>query len=176
MSLLPVNASDLERKLEQSTQQETSLEQRLTTLINIDRIPDRFLDVLAIQLSIDYWRYEWTPSLKRARLKQAFEQHKKKGTPYAIKAALSPFGYAVTLVEWWQTEPKGIPGTFYLELDLVGRALDESLFKEVNRLVDETKPATRSLSRLSITTNPLLTLKNIVAHQSAYISVSEPKP
>ena len=176
MSLLPVNATDLERKLEQSTQQETQLEQRLTTLINIDRIPDGFLDVLAIQLSIDYWRYDWMPSLKRARLKQAFEQHKKKGTPYAIKAALSPFGYAVTLVEWWQTEPKGIPGTFYLELDLVGRALDESLFKEVNRLVDETKPASRRLSRLSITTNPLLTLKNIVAHQSAYISVSEPKP
>lgn len=176
MSLLPVNATELERKLELSTQQESSLEQRLATLINIDRIPDRFLDVLAIQLSIDYWRYEWTPSLKRARLKQAFEQHKKKGTPYAIKAALSPFGYAVTLVEWWQTEPKGIPGTFSLELDLVGRALDESLFKEVNRLVDETKPASRRLSRLSITTNPLLTLKNIVAHQSAYISVSEPKP
>lgn len=176
MSILPINASDLERKLEQSTKQETSLEQRLTTLINIDRIPDGFLDVLAIQLSIDYWRYDWTPSLKRARLKKAFEQHKKKGTPYAIKAALSPFGYAVTLVEWWQTEPKGIPSTFYLELDLVGRALDESLFKEVNRLVDETKPASRRLSRLSITTNPLLTLKNIVAHQSAYISVSEPKP
>ena len=175
MSLLPVNATDLERKLEQSTQQETLLEQRLTTLINIDRIPDRFLDVLAIQFSIDYWRYDWTPSLKRARLKQAFEQHKKKGTPYSIKSALKPFGYEVTMVEWWQTEPKGIPGTFYLELDLVGRVLDESLFKEVNRLVDETKPASRRLSRLTITANPLLSLKNIVAHQSALTSMSEPK-
>jgi P2-related tail formation protein len=89
---------------------------------------------------------------------------------------LIPFGYEVTLVEWWQMEPKGIPGTFYLELDLVGRPLDESLFKEVNRLVDETKPASRRLSRLTISANPLLSFKNIVAHQSAYTSVSEPKP
>ncbi len=175
MSLLPINATYLERKLEQTTEQETSLEHRLTTLINIDHIPDHFLDVLAFQFSIDYWRYDWVPTLKRSRLKQAFEQHKKKGTPYAIKAALAPFGYEVSLVEWWQTEPKGIPGTFSLELDLIGRVLDESLFKEVNRLVGETKPASRRLSRLSITANPLLSLKNIVAHQSALTSTSEPK-
>ena len=173
--LLPANATDIELKLSDSRKTETDLEQRLNVLINIDSVPDQFLNYLAIQHSVDYWRNEWSPSLKRAVLKQSFNRHKMKGTPAAIKKALEPFGYATKLVEWWQTNPEGTPGTFYLELDLIGKELNEEVYKEVNRLVRENKPASRHLSNLQITTNPILTICNIFVHQTAFTFSSEPK-
>ena len=87
-SFLPANATDIETKLSDSRKTEIELEQRLNVLINIDSVPDQFLNYLAIQHSVDYWRNEWSPSLKRAVLKQSFNRHKMKGTPSAIKKAL----------------------------------------------------------------------------------------
>lgn len=165
--LLPANATDLERKLAEARQSESHLEKRLNVLINIDSVPDQFLNYLAIQHSVDYWRDDWSPSLKRSVLKQSFARHKIKGTPAAIKKALEPFGYMPTLVEWWQTNPQGRPGTFYLELDLTGKALSEEVYKEVNRLVEENKPASRHLSNLQITSNPILTIRTAIALQDA---------
>ena len=78
-------------------------------------------------------------------------------------------------MEWWQTNPQGKPGTFYLELDLIGKELNEEVYKEVNRLVRENKPASRHLSNLQITTNPILTICNILVHQTAFTFSSEPK-
>lgn len=175
-TLLPPNSTELEYKLETAKSAETNLERRLNSMINVDSIPDVFLDFLAVQLSVDYWRFDWVPSLKRSRLKQAFDQHRKKGTPYAIKKALEPFGYAVKLVEWWQTNPVGIPGTFYLELDLVGKELTEETYKEVNRLIDETKPASRRISSVNITSNPVLNMGNIIAMQDSIIFDCNPGP
>ncbi|MCB8769411.1 phage tail protein I [Acinetobacter soli] len=173
--LLPANATDIEIKLSDSRKTEIELEQRLNVLINIDSVSDQFLNYLAIQHSVDYWRNEWSPSLKRTVLKQSFNRHKMKGTPAAIKKALEPFGYTTTLVEWWQTNPQGKPGTFYLELDLIGKELNEEVYKEVNRLVRENKPASRHLSNLQITTNPILAICNILVHQTAFTFSSEPK-
>lgn len=165
--LLPPNSTELERNLAKARSEEIELEKRLNVLINIDSAPDQFLNFLAIQHSVDYWRDDWSPSLKRAILKQSFSRHKIKGTPASIKKSLEPFGYTPKLVEWWQTTPQGVPGTFYLELDLVGKELSEEVYKEVNRLVEENKPASRHLSNLQITSNPILTIRTAIVYQDA---------
>lgn len=165
--LLPANTTQLEAYASKTKKKEVDLNVRLNTLINSDHIPDGFLNFLAIQHSVDYWSDFWSPSLKRAVIKQAFDAHKIKGTPAAIKNALKPFGYEVNLVEWFETSPQGQPGTFYLEIELIGKGLSEEVNKEVNRLVDENKPVSRHLSSLKFTSNPILSIKTAVCMQDA---------
>lgn len=153
--LLPSNSTELEYNLAETLSNTFKIEPRLNVLINIDSVPDQFLNFLAIQYSVDYWRDDWTPSLKRAILKQSFNRHKIKGTRKAILNALEPFGYESKITEWWQTVPQGIPGTFYLEIDLNGRELSEEVYKEVDRLISENKPASRPLTNLTINVQPV---------------------
>ena len=167
--LLPVNATNFEINLAEARSKEVEAEHRLNVMANSELIPEQFLNFLAIQNSVDYWRDQWVPSLKRSVIQNAFKAHKMKGTPAAIKSALAPFGYNVTLVEWWETVPEGKPGTFYLEVEVIGQGLSEEVNKEVNRLVSENKPASRHLSNLQFTSNPILGLRAAIGMQDAMI-------
>ena len=71
--------------------------------------------------------------------------------------------------------PNLIPGTFNLELDLIGKSLNQEVYNEINRLVSDAKAASRHLTNLTITTNPILTIRNILVHQTAFTFSSEPK-
>ncbi len=50
--------------------------------------------------------HNWQEELKRKVIKESRDLHRLKGTPAAIKKALEPFGYEVTLVEWFKAEPE----------------------------------------------------------------------
>ncbi|WP_180183689.1 phage tail protein I [Acinetobacter sp. YH01020] len=165
--LLPVNSTKLERNVSETNRTELDVESRLSCLINTDTQPEAFLNFSAIQHSVDYWRDDWSPSLKRTVIKKSFSAHKIKGTPASIKNALEPFGYVVEIVEWFHTEPKGTPGTFYLEIDVVGQGLSEEVNKEVIRLVSENKSGSRHLSNLQFTSNPILMIRSAIAMQDA---------
>ena len=173
-SLLPPNASKLERKIAQVGKSAFDLP-TIRVIRDIDAIPSQFLPFIAWQRSVDYWDENWQDSLKRKAIQDSKQQHKLKGTAAAIKRALEPFGYEVKLIEWFQVEPNLTPGTFNLELDLVGKSLNQEVYYEVNRLVSDAKAASRHLTNLTITTNPILTIRNILVHQTAFTFSSEPK-
>lgn len=173
-SLLPPNASKLERKIAQVGKSAFDLP-TIRVIRDIDAIPSQFLPFIAWQRSVDYWDENWQDSLKRKVIQDSKQQHKLKGTAAAIKRALEPFGYEVKLIEWFQVEPNLTPGTFNLELDLVGKSLNQEVYYEVNRLVSDAKAASRHLTNLTITTNPILTIRNILVHQTAFTFSSEPK-
>lgn len=63
--------------------------------------------------------------------------------------------------------PPGKPGTFALELDLVGKELSEETYHEVNRLVEDSKAATRHVSNVQISSNPVLYINTAIALQDA---------
>lgn len=165
--LLPANATDLERNLADARSKEPLLENRLSRLINIDAAPDNFQNSLAIQHSVDYWLDEWGSELKRSVLKQSYFRHRIKGTPAAVKKSLEPFGYVPTITEWFDVNPQMIPGTFRLEIDLGGKALSEEVYKEVNRLVNENKPASRHMAGLQFTSTLVVPVRVAVVHQDA---------
>ena len=173
-SLLPPNASKLERKIAQVGKSAFDLP-TIRVIRDIDAIPSQFLPFIAWQRSVDYWDENWQDSLKRKVIQDSKQQHKLKGTAAAIKRALEPFGYEVKLIEWFQIEPNLTPGTFNLELDLVGKSLNQEVYYEVNRLISDAKAASRHLTNLTITTNPILTIRNILVHQTAFTFSSEPK-
>ena len=63
------------------------------------------------------------------------------------------FGYEVNIIEWFEVEPNLVPGTFKLEIDLIGKPLNSDTTAEINRLVGETKAASRHVTDIQFTTN-----------------------
>ena len=173
-SLLPPNSTDLERKFAEAGKDAFDLPS-IRIIKDIDQVPAQFLPFIAWQKSVDYWDENWQDSLKRSVIKNSREQHRIKGSAAAIKRALEPFGYEVKLIEWFQAVPNLIPGTFNLELDLIGKSLNAETYSEINRLVSESKAASRHLANLTVTINPILTIRNLIVHQTALTYISEPR-
>jgi len=173
-SLLPPNATELERKLAEVGRDAFDLPS-IRVIKDIDHVPARYLPFIAYQKSVDYWDDNWQDSLKRKVIKESKQQHRIKGTAAAVKRALEPFGYEVKLIEWFQAEPNLTPGTFNLELNLIGKSLTSEVYREINRLVFESKSAARHLANLTVTANPVLNIKNILVHQTALTYSSFPR-
>ena len=173
-SLLPPNSTDLERKLAEVGADAFDLPS-IRIIKDIDHVPSQFLPFIAWQKSVDYWDENWQEALKRKVIKESRDLHRLKGTPAAIKKALEPFGYEVTLIEWFKAEPHLVPGTFNLELNVIGKSLNAETYSEINRLVSESKAASRHLANLTVTINPILTIRNLIVHQTALTYTSEPR-
>ena len=88
-SLLPPNASELERKITQVGKAAFDLP-TIRVVKDIDDAPSQFLPFIAWQRSVDYWDESWQDSLKRNVIKNSREQHRIKGTAASIKRALEP--------------------------------------------------------------------------------------
>ena len=173
-SLLPPNSTDLERKLAEAGKDAFDLPS-IRIIKDIDQVPSQFLPFIAWQKSVDYWDENWQEALKRKVIKESRALHRLKGTPAAIKRALEPFGYEVTLIEWFKAEPNLVQGTFNLELNVIGKSLNAETYSEINRLVSESKAASRHLANLTVTINPILTIRNLIVHQTALTYTSEPR-
>ena len=173
-SLLPPNSTDLERKFAEAGKDAFD-SPSIRIIKDIDHVPSQFLPFIAWQRSVDYWDENWQDTLKRNVIKNSREQHRIKGTAAAIKRALEPFGYEVKLIEWFQAVPNLIPGTFNLELNIIGKSLNAETYAEINRLVYESKAASRHLANLTVTINPILTIRNLIVHQTALTYISEPR-
>lgn len=142
-SLLPPNASALERALEDASARLADIPVPLRQLWNPTTCPADLLPWLAWALSIDSWSSSWPESVKRERVRQAIAIQRRKGTAQSVRRVIESFGGAVAIREWWQKDPLGDPYTFDLVLTLgggstpVNAAFVDAVIAEVSR----TKPA-----------------------------------
>jgi phage tail P2-like protein len=90
-SLLPSNASEFELAIEQCLT--TDMDSPIRTLWNPLECPLDLLWVLAIVFALDEWDDDWTESVKRTSLAEAFSVHQKKGSVWSIRRILSNAGY-----------------------------------------------------------------------------------
>lgn len=109
---------------------------------SIDKLTSSQLDHIAVQYDLDVWRDSWPVTLKRSILKVAISIKRKVGTVGAVKEALASIGSAATIVEWWQTEPKGEPHTFtiYATQSEIEGTIDEEMQKDLMAMIDDAKP------------------------------------
>lgn len=109
---------------------------------SIDMLPSAVLDHLAVSWDATVWRDSWPVELKRSVLKTTISEKRKKGTVKAVKDALASISSAASIVEWWQTEPKGTPHTFTIyatQADIEG-TIDAEMQEDVIALIDDAKP------------------------------------
>lgn len=145
MSILPPNATQLERALEELTGQRIDgIAVPLRDLWSAEHCPEDLLPWLAWALSIDQWDAAWPLHIRRARVASAIAIQRIKGTAKSVIDVVASFGGNVVLREWWQTTPPGDPHTFSLNVALGGQgenvpsaAFIEAVIAEVAR----TKPA-----------------------------------
>ena len=108
----------------------------------IDSLSGAQLDHLAVQYDVTPWRESWPDIMKRSVIKATYMTLCKRGTVEAVKTAVSALGSAVNIVEWWQTEPKGVPHTFAVvaTLGAYDGVLSSDLQNDLISLIDNAKP------------------------------------
>jgi phage tail P2-like protein len=149
LSLLPRSATDLAKAFD-------ILEERLFELpvemITKDpwSVSESLLDHLAWEYSVDAWDTDWPVELKRKIISTSSVVHQYKGTPYAVKEAMSVFGVELELIEWWQDGGSGVPGTFrvraYVSNPVEGEdALlsDAALISAMQKVINASAPVSR---------------------------------
>ena len=149
-SLLPRNASDLERQAAQALTQIQRVPVPLRQLWNPDTCPAELLPYLAWSLSVDRWDSKWLEGTKRAAIRASYVIHSRKGTIGALRRVVEPLGYLIEIVEWWQTVPEGVPGTFALKVGVLDTGITEEMYQELTFLIDDAKPVSRHLTGLAI--------------------------
>lgn len=146
--LLPSNSMPLERAIAAAARHDAAL--RIRTLYNPATCPVEVLPFLAWAWSVDRWDDTWPEATKRAACANSFYVHKRKGTIAAIRSVVEPFGYLLRVVEWWQLEPNGVPGTFALEIGVQNTGITELMYEELTLLIDDAKPVSRQMIGLDI--------------------------
>ena len=147
-SLLPLNSTQFERAIEAALTEKTEIP--LRTLYNPDTCPTHLLPWLAWTWSVDRWDNKWSEAVKRSAIRSAFYVHAHKGTIGALRRVVEPLGYLIEVLEWWQTTPSGVPGTFALKVGVLETGITEEMYLELERLIDDAKPVSRQLSGLAI--------------------------
>lgn len=99
-SLLPANATDLERGIEAATARVSDVPVPLRDTWNPDTCPPALLPWLSWAFSVDQWDANWTDDVKRAVIRSSAEVHRRKGTVGAVRAVFTALGFGdVTIVE-----------------------------------------------------------------------------
>lgn len=141
MSLLPPNATNLERAAELlAVARLSDIDVPLKSLWSAQDCPEELLPWLAWALSIDSWSSTWPISVRRARVANAIGIQRSKGTTKSVNDVVASFGGAVALREWFELDPPGDPHTFQLQLSLGGGVPSDNLIDAVIAEVRRTKP------------------------------------
>lgn len=111
-SLLPPNASALDRKTETVMAGIEEIPMAIRDIFSAESCPADFLPFLAWAMSVDYWNEDWSDTVKRRVIAGSFAWHRIKGTEGAVRQALASLGATVDITEWWQMDPPGVPHTF----------------------------------------------------------------
>ena len=92
-TLLPPNASELERAMESVTARLGQVPLPIRALWDADTCPAHLLPWLAWAFSVDEWDPDWPEAAKRASIRDAARIQRHKGTVWAIRRVLANAGY-----------------------------------------------------------------------------------
>lgn len=142
-SLLPPNATDEERAIEDAMRAGIDLSQ-VGSLWNPATCPVAILPYLAWGLAISHWDAAWSEAEKRAAIADAIPFHRRKGTRAAVREVLDRFEPLLQIIEWWQMSPRGTPHTFEVRApsgDIPASFLTSETAAAIIRDVAAAKPA-----------------------------------
>ncbi|MCG7560775.1 phage tail protein I [Pseudoalteromonas sp. McH1-42] len=171
-SLLPNQASKLERALDNAASRITQVPVSLSQLWDPWHCPVHFLPWLADGLSVDSWDNLWPEHIQRQVIADSVPNHRIKGTAGAVKQSLRSLNASVELQEWWQTG--GAPHSAELlalahdNLDPQGDTLlTPKLQAQLWQTVAATKPCRSQIQfRVGVAQSAECSLSNMAASHS----------
>ncbi|WGA02990.1 phage tail protein I [Enterobacter ludwigii] len=146
--LLPTGSTDLELRAEQASAEVSAVNVPISTLWDADTCPPQLLPYLAWAFSVERWDDTWDEATKRSIIKGSYMLHRRKGTISALRQAVEPLGYLISVTEWWQNNKT--PGTFEMEVATLDTGITPEMYTELERVIDDAKPCSRHLTMLTI--------------------------
>lgn len=122
MSLLPPNATKLERALEAGAARISDVSAPIDTLVDPLKIAAEALPWLAYGLSVDFWETGWSEAMKRRTVAESIAQHKIKGTRSSVDHVLARIDTLARVIEAAEDPQRLAPHTFEVDLPLVATA------------------------------------------------------
>lgn len=114
----------------------------------IDGLPERILDVLAVELHTPYYSEDLSMDQKREIIRRTLLWHLTAGTPSAMRELISIVIKEGDIVEWPDfTDPPYTPGTFDI---LTGVQLTERIVETFIAIIERVKNERSHLRRLHI--------------------------
>lgn len=169
MSLLPPNATRLERALEAGAARLGDVSAPIDTLVDPATIAASALPWLAYGLSVDFWDTAWSEAMKRRTVAESIAQHRIKGTRASVEHVLARIDRLATVLEAHEDAPRLAPHTFEVHLPLVtapgsagGARAQAAIVDDIIAQVGTVKPL-----REHLTVVQSLTLAGGVALQGA---------
>ena len=147
---MATGSSVLEQRAAEACAVISDLSVPLRDLWNPWRCPVKFLPYLAWAFSVDRWEETWSETEKRQAVSDAFWIHQRKGTVAAVRRVIETLGYSMTLQEWWEVADPA--GTFRLEFELNDIGITETMIKELERIIGDTKPVSRHMTQITLAT------------------------
>lgn len=147
-SLLPPNATRLERGLEAGLAPIATVERPIELLWDPATIPLNWLPWLAYSLSVDSWDPDWPEATKRQAVAESIALHRLKGTRASVEMILRRLDTMLEVVEWHEADWDAAPHTFDVLLPLVtapgtapgGERASAGFAEKVIREVAKVKP------------------------------------
>jgi len=93
-SLLPPNATALERRIEQVSADLVAATAPLDDLWDAQRMPAHMLPWLGWATGVDHWSADWSEQVKRDAIDEAIPIRRKRGTVWAVRRALEALGFS----------------------------------------------------------------------------------
>ncbi|MEQ6855320.1 phage tail protein I [Lysinibacillus capsici] len=107
----------------------------LYDLVNIDKLPELLLDVIAYEKHVDFYDNQLTIEQKRELIKSSISWHRKKGTRWAVERVVSIVYPNANVYEWFEYD--GHKYRFKIEVDEPFIASKD--MKRLRELVEATK-------------------------------------
>lgn len=163
MTLLPPNATPLERALEAGVARISTIDTPIDKLLDPERIAARWLPWLAWGLSVDAWDSAWSEATKRRAVAESIALHRMKGTRASVDLVLSRIDGLARVIEWHEDRERLPPHAFEIEIPLVtvpgdagGHRTGVAIVDDIIAAVERVKPLREHLTvvqALSLTTD-----------------------
>lgn len=143
-TILPPNATFMEKALEETISRSTDLDIAISSLWNINTMPKALkpalLPYLAWSLGVEVWSSDMTVAQKEETIKNYLVIRALRGTRAAIEKAYEALGVEVEIVENPPSKryPMGEPHKFKLKIS--AQPISRELRGEISRLTDLLKP------------------------------------
>ena len=138
-SLLPPNATRMERALEQVNAGILDIPAPVRDLWNPDQCPVALLPWLAWSFDVEQWDSAWSDEQKRATINATLFVQRHKGTIGSVRGALAALGFTVQVQEWFNQIPNAAPYTFRLLLESSQVGISQAALKQILAVVENTK-------------------------------------
>lgn len=123
----------------------------LHLMANLEKQSDDVLDHLAWQFHVDFYDAKFERHKKIAVIRNAYQSHKYKGTPYALDLVFDSLGLDGHITEWFEDDAN--PYTFKANINVFDVGINEDTYKMFERLIRHYKNVRSWLEEIIINLN-----------------------